>query len=83
MIDATCPYCGTLNDAATSVDGPGIDDVVPTPGAVAFCFRCGAFAIVETDRFRKPTRAELEELFADERCQRLRAAWLSQRADMN
>ena len=58
-----CWHCDRPLDAATP---PGLEDVMPTPGAVSLCLYCGAVAIFGFDlRLEPPTRELLDELQED------------------
>ena len=55
---STCPYCGALNDRASS-----LDDVIPEPGSCTVCFYCSMVSVFADDMsLRVITAAEWAEL---------------------
>lgn len=65
-----CPFCGRRQEAATGAAG-----TAPSPGAVAICWKCTAVSLYDENlALRRPTAAETEELDADVRIARARAA---------
>src|SRR4051794_11198363 len=59
-----CPWCGTINEAATGVDGTH-----PDVGAVGICWNCHQLGVVDMTPYglvmRKPTHAEELRFAAD------------------
>ena len=62
--ESACSSCGTLNDAATSVDG----ERGPRPGSVTVCLQCGHIMAFDLDlRLRELTDKEAYAVAGDRR----------------
>jgi hypothetical protein len=59
---ATCPHCGSLNEA-TATDGT---EGPPPPGSVCFCMACGGLAIYEDDYKQRVVTPDEEEKYGSE-----------------
>lgn len=69
--ESTCPACGRVNDAATSVSNP---DATPSEGDLCICFGCSAFLAYARDfSLRLLTLQEIEQLPDDTRIEMQRA----------
>jgi hypothetical protein len=57
-----CPFCGKVNDRASSVGG----EIAPESGDYGVCFGCASVVVYGDDlKLRAPTEAELAEAQAD------------------
>jgi hypothetical protein len=62
-----CPWCGKLNDMATSANADRPDDV-PEPGDVTVCIACASPAVFNPDMtLRRPWPGEIEAAHPDDR----------------
>jgi hypothetical protein len=67
---AICPVCGAVQDQHESVDGNAHD--MPREGDSTICVRCMSVSIYCADGTRRlPTLAELEDVRADVRYQKV------------
>jgi hypothetical protein len=70
-----CPYCGEVNDAATTISLD--DDAPPRAGDVTVCFKCASIAVFVVTptslSLRKPDPQELHDLRHDPQIAEFRA----------
>lgn len=75
-MNTTCPFCGCKHELASNLTGP----VAPEDGDLTMCVRCGEWAFFDSGvllgGLRKPTDEEYETLNGDERCRKIREAWV-------
>lgn len=65
-----CPYCNTMNDEATRITMPHIEDDIkkendnpPEPGSINLCMYCGNPAVYDDDlKLRRMARSEVKEI---------------------
>jgi hypothetical protein len=68
---STCPSCGDILDAATSVEG----DARPEPGDLTICFRCGhLMAFGKGLALRELTDTEVVQSAGDRRILKIQQA---------